>query len=195
MLKIGLTGGIGSGKSTIARVIKTLGYPVYTSDRRAAELTNNHVAIREGLIRLFGAHIYQADRKLNKQALASIIFQNKQALQQVNSIVHPIVSADFDRWCQQQTSTLVFFESAILFESNLSHLFDRIITVSAPEETRLERVIRRDHTSKEKVIERMHNQLSDAERERMADYVIHNDDRQQVLTQILQMINHLKQQL
>lgn len=193
MLKIGLTGGIGSGKSTIAQVIKTLGYPVYTSDRKAAELTNNHATIREGLKRLFGAHIYQADGKLNKQALASIIFQNKQALQQVNSIVHPIVLEDFHHWCQQQTNALVFFESAILFESNLARIFDRIITVSAPEKIRIERVIRRDHTSKEKVIERMQNQLNDTERERMADYVIHNDDRQQVLTQILQTINHLKQ--
>ena len=124
MLKIGLTGGIGSGKSTIAKIIETLGYPVYISDSKASELINRDEEIKRHLTELFGKDIYQPDGNLDKKRLATIIFNDKEAIKQVNGIVHPAVTRDFMEWCSAQRRPLLFFESAILFEAKLENLFD-----------------------------------------------------------------------
>lgn len=192
MLTIGLTGGIGSGKSTIARVINTLGYPVYISDRRASALMDHNEPLREALIRQFGSDIYLPSGPLDRQRLASIVFHDKTALTRVNQIVHPAVLADFEAWGREQHADLLFFESAILFEAHLNTRFDAIIVVTADLETRLGRVMGRDRTSREKVLDRVRNQMPDEEKCLLADYVICNNDRDRLLPQVLHIIEQVK---
>ena len=191
MLKIGLTGGIGSGKSTIAKIIETLGYPVYISDSKASELINRDKEIKKRLTELFGNDIYQPDGLLNKKRLAEIIFNDKEAIKQVNGIVHPAVTRDFTTWCSTQWSPLLFFESAILFEAKLENLFDYIILITADIETRVERVISRDSTTREKVIERINNQMPDETKQSKSDFVIYNNNDDKVIRQILSIIHQL----
>ena len=179
MLKIGLTGGIGSGKSTIAKIIATLGYPVYISDFKASELINRDEEIKKHLIELFGKDIYQP------------IFNDKEAIKQVNGIVHPAVTRDFMEWCSAQRRPLLFFESAILFEAKLENLFDYIILITTDLETRVERVISRDSTTREKVIERVNNQMSDEIKQTKSDFVIYNNNDDKVIKQILSIIHQL----
>lgn len=191
MLKIGLTGGIGSGKSTIAKIIETLGYPVYISDRRASILINQNQDIRKALTQRFGYNIYLPEGGLDKQQLASIIFNDKNAIQEVNHIVHPIVTLDFIDWCEMQKKEILFFESAILFEAKLESLFDYIISISTDMETRIKRVIARDATNREKVIERINNQMPDSDKLAKSDFVIYNNDEDQIVKQILDIIIQL----
>ena len=182
MLKIGLTGGIGSGKSTIAKIIATLGYPVYISDFKASELINRDEEIKKHLIELFGKDIYQPDGNLDKKRLAGIIFNDKEAIKQVNGIVHPAVTRDFMEWCSAQRRPLLFFESAILFEAKLENLFDYIILITTDLETRVER---------EKVIERINNQMPDEIKQTKSDFVIYNNNDDKVIKQILSIIHQL----
>lgn len=191
MLKIGLTGGIGSGKSTIAKIIEILGYPVYISDLRAAWLMNWDLEVREALTSYFGDEIYLPGGRLNRQRLASIIFNDKNAITEVNRIVHPAVTQDFLEWCGEQKKDILFFESAILFESKLEGLFDYIISISADMETRIKRVVERDATNREKVIERINNQMPDSEKLSKSDFVIYNNDDDQIVKQILAIIHQL----
>lgn len=191
MLKIGLTGGIGSGKSTIAKIIETLGYPVYISDRRASILINQNQDIRKALTQRFGNNIYLPEGGLDKQQLASIIFNDKNAIREVNHIVHPIVTLDFLDWCEMQKKEILFFESAILFEAKLESLFDYIISISTDMETRIKRVIARDATNREKVIERINNQMPDSDKLAKSDFVIYNNDEDQIVKQILDIIIQL----
>ena len=191
MLKIGLTGGIGSGKSTIAKIIATLGYPVYISDFKASELINRDEEIKKHLIELFGKDIYQPDGNLNKKRLAGTIFNDKEAIKQVNGIVHPAVTRDFMEWCSAQRRPLLFFESAILFEAGLTRHFDFIICVTASEVTRLKRVILRDATNEDKVKERMQNQAADTEKCKNSDFIIYNDEDHMVVQQVLDVLNKL----
>ena len=191
MLKIGLTGGIGSGKSTIAKIIEILGYPVYISDLRAAWLMNWDLEVREALTSYSGDEIYLPGGRLNRQRLASIIFNDKNAITEVNRIVHPAVTQDFLEWCREQKKDILFFESAILFESKLEGLFDYIISISADMETRIKRVVERDATKREKVIERINNQMPDSEKLSKSDFVIYNNDDDQIVKQILAIIHQL----
>lgn len=192
MLSIGITGGIGSGKSTIARILKAMGFPVYIADTRASYLMNNHPEIRKEMQQHFGKEIYNGNTTLNKTLLAGIIFEDPEALALVNNIVHPRVMADFHEWTHRQNSKLLFFESAILFEAHLNTFFDRIICVTASLEERIERVIRRDKSSPEAVRKRIQNQLDDAEKCRQSDFIIYNDDDHMVIGQILSILNKLQ---
>lgn len=191
MLKIGLTGGIGSGKSTIAKVVETLGYPVYVSDRRASALMNQNENIRKSLKQRFGEDIYLPGGTLDKKRLAAIIFNDKNAIADVNSIVHPVVTANFMEWCKRQRNTLLFFESAILYEAKLESLFDYVITVTTDVETRVKRVMKRDTITREKVLERIGNQMPDKEKIAKADFVVYNNEGDQVVKQILTIIDQL----
>ena len=191
MLKIGLTGGIGSGKSTIAKIIETLGYPVYISDSKASELINRDEEIKKHLTELLGKDIYQSDGNLDKKRLATIIFNDKEVIKQVNGIVHPAVTRDFMEWCSAQRRPLLFFESAILFEAKLENLFDYIILISTDLETRVERVISRDATTREKVIERINNQMPDEIKQSKSNFVIYNNNDDKVIKQILSIIHQL----
>jgi len=187
---IGLTGGIGSGKTTVSRVFATLNIPIYNSDIEAKKLINSSSKIKEKLIFEFGEEVY-LQNSLNKKFLANIIFNNKQKLEFVNSVVHPVVINHFHKWVSLQISSYVIKENAILFESGMHKNVDLIITVTAPEETRIKRVQKRDNTTYEEVKSRIKNQISDKEKIEKSDFKIYNDDDQLVLPQILKIHNSI----
>ena len=194
MLRIGLTGGIGSGKTTIARLLSEQGYPVYIADRRASFLINRDPEIHSALVQQFGPAIYCADGSLNKKKLAEIIFNDPTALQKVNATVHPIVLEDFRHWSSEQDKNFVFFESAILFEAGFEACFDFIVCVYASPETRIARVVNRDRISPEEVKKRMGNQWDDETKRRRSDLVIYTDRGENLNRQIEDMLNKIKEQ-
>ena len=190
MKTVGLTGGIGSGKSTVARIFKCMGFPIYIADTEASRLMNTSPEIRKEITERFGETIYDNDR-LNRAELAKIIFDDKEALQYINQIVHPRVMEDFKTWCKRQKKTIALFESAILYEAGLSEFFEQIICVTAPEVVRIQRVMNRDHTTTEKVRDRIKNQMDDSEKVYRADFVVNNDGTQALLPQITNIIQQL----
>ena len=183
MKRIGLTGGIGSGKSFIANILEHMGFPVYYSDLRSKELTKSNPSIKMGLISLFGEEVY-SDDELNTQLVATKIFQNEEIRQKVNELIHPIVRKDFEDWVTNQKSTLVFNEAAILFETGSYNNFDANILICAPLELKIKRVMKRENCSKEDVLARMSKQWSDDEKSKLADFIINNDDCDPILTQL-----------
>jgi len=187
MIKIGITGGIGSGKSIICKLIEILGYPVYYSDKRAKELINKSSTIITFLKNNYGEDIY-INGKINKNKFASIIFNSKKELQKVNSIIHPQVALDFNNWTRIQKSSIVFQESALIFDSKLENRFDYIIGVISPLETRINRVIKRENCTKENVKERINNQLSQDIIFKKSDYIIQNEDNHPILPQLLNIL-------
>jgi len=193
MKKVGITGGIGSGKSFIANIIEKMGYPVYYSDLRSKELTNNHPVIRNGLIDLVGENVY-LENELNKKVLSDAIFSNDEIRLNVNQIIHPIVRQDFTDWVNLQDNTLVFNEAAILFETGGYKNFDATILVYAPLEIRLKRVLKRDIISEHEVRARMSAQLPDEEKIKLTDYHILNDEVQPLLKQIEDVIKQIESQ-
>lgn len=190
-LKVGLTGGIGSGKTTIAGIFEKLNYPVYISDREAARLINHDRYIREEFIKTFGHSVYNQDGILDKQVLAKFIFNDKKAMATVNGIVHPQVIKDFNRWIKKQTRPFVVFESAIIFENNLEGLFDYIVNITARTETRIARVVKRDNTTPEKVQERIDNQYNDEKRCQKSDFTISTDEERMLLEQVVHVTEQL----
>ena len=187
MKRIGITGGIGAGKSLVAEIIKAMGYPVYNSDERAKELTDSNPKIKAGLIHLFGIEIYQND-KLNKFALAQAIFSDESLREKVNALIHPIVREDYNLWALAQNKSLVFNESAILFETGAFKNFDAIILVHAPTALRIKRIIKRDNCTEKEVIYRMNSQFSDEEKYQLTESRIVNDEQTPLLTQVEQII-------
>jgi dephospho-CoA kinase len=183
MKKIGITGGIGSGKSFVANIIEKMGYPVYYSDLRSKELTNSHPIIRQGLIDLVGENVY-FEGELDKKILAEAIFSNDEMRQKINQLIHPIVRQDFEDWAKAQTSGLIFNEAAILFETGAYRNFDATVLIYAPIELRLKRVLKRDIITKEEVLARINNQMSDEEKLKMTPYSILNDGETPILIQI-----------
>lgn len=183
---IGLTGGIGSGKSTVANMFKELGVPVYNSDKRAKYLMNTSLDIKSQLIKLLGEEAYKAD-KLNRSFIAEKVFSNINLLAELNSIVHPIVRKDFIDWTKKQDYSYVIQETALLFENKAQDLYDSIILVTAPKETRIIRVVDRDKSSREQVIARMKNQLDDKTKLNLSNYVIENIDLERTSSNVLQV--------
>ena len=181
---VGLTGGIGSGKTTVAKMFQELGVPLYIADDRAKLLMNTSKVIKRELIALFGDETYR-DNQLNRPFLASKIFQNHDLLKKMNAIVHPKVGADFERWKNNQNTPYVLKEAAIIFENNMASQYDFIITVVADLEQRIERVIKRDNTSKEKVLDIVSNQLTDKEKAEQSDFVITNHNLDETKHQVL----------
>ena len=191
MKKIGITGGIGSGKSVISRILKTMGYPVYDSDSWAKYLMNHHPAIRQALTDKFGAETYSLE-SLNRAYLAQQIFNNKANLAFVNSIVHPTVCNHFMQWAENQHSEIVFIESAILFSSGLDKILDKIIYVDAPQELRLQRAMQRDNASAEAITARINNQSHDNQHAHThSDYIINNDNQTLIIPQILSTLQKI----
>uniref|UniRef100_UPI00404A8C26 dephospho-CoA kinase n=1 Tax=Gelidibacter sp. TaxID=2018083 RepID=UPI00404A8C26 len=180
---IGLTGGIGSGKSTVARLFADLGVPIYIADQRAKQLMNTSKVIKRELIALFGTKAYNTDG-LDRNFIASKIFNNKDLLQKMNAIVHPKVGADFKRWLKQQKTSYVIKEAAIIFEHNQQSQFDYIITVTTPIDERLQRVMKRDNKTKEQVMAVVNNQLSDKEKIKQSHFVIVNQQLDETKTQV-----------
>ncbi len=175
MIVVGLTGGIGSGKTTIGKYFESYKIPVYIADKEAKALMNRSKVIKRKLIELFGEPAYK-DGKLNRPYLASKIFSDKSLLSKMNAIVHPKVASHFKRWLKKQNAPYVIKEAAIVFENNLEHQYDYIVIVVADEESRIERVMKRDDTSRKKVKSIMDNQLSDEEKIKKSDFVIFNND-------------------
>lgn len=189
MLRIGITGGIGSGKSTMARLFAALGVPVYDSDSRAKWIMANDLLLREQLLGAFGPETYTATGQLNRTHVAQRVFQDAAQVALLNSLVHPRVGADFEAWVAAQAAAGQAYtvkEAALLYESGAYRQLDRIITVYAPPAVRHARVLRRDaHRTAADVQAIMGQQLSDEEKLQRADYVIYNDDSQLVLPQVL----------
>ncbi|MGB5988563.1 MAG: dephospho-CoA kinase [Marinifilaceae bacterium] len=190
MIKIAITGGIGSGKSTICKIIETLNFPVYYSDKRAKALMKNSITIIEALKELYGEDIY-VKKEINRRKLASIIFNSKDELRTVNKIIHPEVERDFIKWSNCQKSEIVFQESAIVFESKSEELFDYIICVVADTDMKIERVIKRENTNREAIIERINNQLPQTEKANLSDFVIENSEQHSLLYQVNKIISSI----
>lgn len=190
MKRIGLTGGIGSGKSYIAGVLEKMGYPVYYSDEQAKVLTDTHPEIRAGLISRFGTSIY-SEETLNRKELAAHIFKSEPDRIFVNQLIHPVVRADFDRWCAEQHTALVFNEAAILFETGAYQQFDATVLVIAPHEIRMQRIMERDRCTVEQAEARMKSQWSDEQKIQLATAVITNNGQGGVLTQLEELITSL----
>lgn len=184
MLKIGLTGGMGSGKTTVAGIFGVLGVPVFAADERAKAIMDEDPAVRSALIARFGEGIYPGGR-LDRQALARIIFNDEDALKAVNGIVHPAVRADFQQWVGVHQSPYVIMEAAIMAENDGWKRFDQVITVACPEQERIRRVMERDGLSEEQVRARLRNQASDEQRQRIAHHVVRNDGQELIIPQVL----------
>lgn len=182
-LKIGITGGIGSGKTFICRLFEALGIPVYNADEEAKKLMNTDVRIKEKLIAQFGAATYK-DGLLDRAFLASMVFSDKDKLELLNSIVHPIVIQEAKDWAERQTTRYSVKEAALLFESGSYKELDYTILVTAPMDIRIQRVIKRDGATEQQVRERINKQMSDEEKLQLADFVIVNDGITPLLPQV-----------
>tara|TARA_B100000287_G_C20628332_1_gene778745 strand:+ start:221 stop:805 length:585 start_codon:yes stop_codon:yes gene_type:complete len=186
MIKIGLTGGIGSGKTTVANIFKQLGAPVYFSDDRAKDLMLNNQFLRESLISLLGDKVI-IDGVLNRSYIASKVFSNPKELIKLNALVHPFVQKDFDVWSASQNSFYVLKEAAILFETGADKFLDKVVLVESPEDLKVSRVMLRDRMTKEEVLMRMSKQWSDNQKRTNADYIIYNDEKTPLINQILKL--------
>ncbi|WP_313111096.1 dephospho-CoA kinase [Aequorivita sediminis] len=186
MKVVGLTGGIGSGKTTVLKMFAALGVPVYIADNEAKKLTNSSPIIRQKLTDLLGKEAYQND-ELNRKFVAEKIFNDKELLEAVNAIIHPQVGIHFQKWLEEQTSDYVIKEAAILFENGSYKNCDLVILVTAPEEERIARVMMRDGTTKSQVQDRIKNQWPDSKKKKLADFIIENidlEDTQNLVNQI-----------
>ncbi|WP_178985721.1 dephospho-CoA kinase [Winogradskyella helgolandensis] len=191
---VGLTGGIGSGKSTILKCFQSYGIPVYIADDEAKALMNRSKVIRRKLIHLFGEKAYENDT-LNRPYLASKIFNDKTLLAKMNAIVHPKVATHFKQWLNKQDAAYVIKEVAIIFENNLQNQYDYIVTVVADKDLRIKRVIQRDGVSREKVEAIMKNQWSDEDKIKKSDFVIVNDNLKEAQKQALKIHKKLLKKL
>jgi dephospho-CoA kinase len=192
MLKVGITGGIGSGKTLVCRVFELLKVPVYYADDEARKLINQHPIIQKQLKDCFGVEIYLHENALDRKKMAGIVFHDKTALKKLNSIVHPVVRQHFSQWLEQHPNApYVVQEAAILFESGLYKKLDEVIVVDAPLELRIQRVMQRDQVGREDVLARIQNQMPEKEKMALADFVIHNDGERLLLPQILSVHHRL----
>ncbi len=187
MIKVGITGGIGSGKSTTCRVFSTLGIPVFEADVVAKQLMDSDLIIRKELIRLFGKDVYLPNQTIDRKYLAGIVFNNPSLLAQLNEVIHPAVQRAFEAWCLKQKSPYILHEAAILFESGFYKIMDKTIAVVADEKERIDRVIKRDKISAEMVIQRINNQWNDEQRVSLADFIISNNDNELIIPQIIEI--------
>jgi len=180
---VGLTGGIGSGKSRIAGRFAELGVPCYIADDRAKELMNSSTSLRNAILENFGPQSY-ADDKLNREFISNLVFKDMDRLVLLNALVHPAVAQDFSKWISEQNSSYVIKEAAILFESGGAEQCDEVILVTAPMETRIERVLARDHSTVDAIKSRMSKQWADEKKIPLADYHIENIKWEDTLTKI-----------
>jgi len=184
--RLGVTGGIGSGKTTVCRIFRVLGVPVFFADAAARTLMNNDPVIREEINVIAGKDLYGAG-ELDRKELADIIFNRPDLMQMVNGAVHPAVLRKFEEWAGSLEVPYVIMEAAILFEAKADVLVDRVVSISAPVEERISRVMGRSELSREEVVERINNQLEDDEREEQSYYVINNADNEMIIPEILKI--------
>ena len=194
MIIVGLTGGIGSGKSTVANAFNALGIPVYIADEEAKRLMNKSQVIKRQLIGLFGEGAYTKEG-LNRSFIANIIFKDKSLLNKINDIVHPEVAKHFKKWVKAQNGPYVVKEAAILFENNGYKACDYVITVTAPNDLKLQRLLSRDKTSIERIEAIMQNQWHDEDRIPLSDFVIENTDLENTKKQVLNIHNKILERI
>jgi dephospho-CoA kinase len=191
MLRVGLTGGIGSGKTTIARIFESLGIPVYNADEAAKRIMVEHPAIKEAITEKFGPESY-INGELNRAHLSKIVFSDKDKIDWLNALIHPTTIDDANKWMQQQNAPYVVKEAALLFESGAASELDYIIGVTAPENLRIQRVIKRDKSDPLQVKKRIDLQLEESLKQKLCDFTIVNDESSPLLSQILKIDQELK---
>ncbi len=193
MLKVGLTGNMGSGKTTVSSIFSTLNIPVFHADDEAKRMYRRE-DIREQVIALTGPEILDPYGRINLKALGNIVFPNRDILQQLTQIIHPLVREEFRAWALHYSKLpYIIHEAAIIFESGFRDEYDLVIHISCPEEITVERIIRRDHLSAEKIRERIRFQMDDAKKASLSDFVIINDGKTLVITQVLKIHQELLQ--
>jgi len=186
MLKIGLTGGMGSGKTTASKIFSVLGVPVFYADDIAKNIMNEDDELKQRIIDLFGENAY-AENLLNRKYIADIVFKDAYKLEQLNVLVHPVTIAAADKWMNKQTGPYVIKEAALMFEAGAAAHLDYVIGMYAPQHLRLQRVMHRDNTKREDVLARMNNQIDETIKMKLCDFVIVNDEQQAVLPQVLSL--------
>ncbi len=191
MQRIGLTGNIGSGKTTICRVFEAIGVPVFYADVNAREQLLQPDVVGQ-IVALFGDRILDDKKHIDRKALAAIVFNDKEALKKLNAVIHPLVRAGYETWVAQQQHAYTIHEAAVLFESGMAHRFDKTILVTAPLEVRIDRVCKRDQVSREQVMARVNNQMSEEELLKKVDYEIVNNGNVLVIPQILSIDEALR---
>jgi len=184
--KVGLTGGMGSGKSIIAKIFETIGIPVFNADTIAKKLMEEDPELKQKITQLFGADTY-LDGKLDRAFLAGIVFNDKEKLALLNNVVHPATLAAASDWMNQQTAPYMVKEAALIFEAGAEKHLDLVIGVSAPKDMRIKRVMERDGIGKEQAEARMQNQMDDTEKMSLCDYVIINDEKHLIIPQVLRI--------
>ena len=190
MKKIGLTGGIGAGKTYVSKIFQKMGIPIFNADEQAKKCMVEDSSLKAAVQLAFGESMYLKG-VLQKDALANIVFNNTEALGKLNALVHPIVKQKFEDWCTQQSTSIVIKEAAILFESDAHLGLDAVVCVSAPESLRIARVKKRDGCSYDEIIDRMKKQMPQAEKEVLADFVIVNNEEQLLLPQLVNILKEM----
>jgi len=190
MLRVGLTGGIGSGKSTVAKIFEVLGIPVYYADEAARHIMNTDEELKKSIINEFGDESYVNDQ-LNRPYIASLVFNNAEKLELLNSLTHPATIRDAERWMQRQYSPYVIKEAALIFESGSAENLDYVIGVYAPLPLRIKRIIDRDNITRDEVMQRINKQIDEDIKMRLCDKVVVNDEQQLIITQVLPLHEQL----
>lgn len=186
VLKVGLTGGIGSGKSTVAQIFEVLGIPVYYADIEAKRLMNENPELISAIIKLFGEKAY-SNYHLDRKYISSIVFSDPIKLEQLNAIVHPGTKKDSEAWMQKQTTPYAIHEAALIFEAKVNDRLDHVIGVSSPEDLRIKRAMERDDVSRDEVMKRMSHQLDENSKMSKCDFVLVNDEEQLLIPQVLEL--------
>ena len=192
VLRVGLTGGIGSGKSTAAQIFEMLGIPVYYADVEAKRLMNDDAEVRSAITKVFGNDAYR-NNILNRKYISSIVFSDPARLELLNSIVHPATKKDSENWMDQQTTPYAIHEAALIFEAKVSDRLDRVIGVSSPHELRIKRAMERDNVTRREVVQRMNKQLDEETKMSKCDFVLINDEKQLLIPQVLELHEKLIQ--
>jgi dephospho-CoA kinase len=190
ILRIGLTGGIGSGKTTVAHIFETLGIPVYYSDDAAKKIMNENPVLQQQIIQYFGEESY-INGQLNRPYLAEVIFNNDEKRTLLNSLVHPLTIDDAAKWMLQKNTPYAIKEAALIFESDVWKHLDKVIGISAPYELRLQRAMQRDNISREAVEARMAKQMNEEEKMKRCDYILYNDEQQLLIPQVIALHERL----
>ena len=189
MLKIGLTGGIGSGKSTVAKIFEVLGIPVYYADTEAKRLMNSNEKIKESIRQHFGEATYK-NEDLDRKYLADIVFNNPEKLELLNALIHPVTIKDAEEWMQRQAAPYSIKEAALLFESGAAENLDFVIGVYAPQALRIKRVIKRDNLSQDEIVKRINRQVNEEMKMKLCDFVITNNEQELLIPQVLKLHQH-----
>lgn len=186
-LKIGITGGIGVGKSVVTKIFKVLGIPTYDADREAKDIMVKNDAVRQSLMQTFGKEAYFEDGSLNREWLGKRVFSDADELKKLNAIVHPAVIKDGEDWAAAQTSIYSVKEAALLFESGSYKALDYTILVVSPLELRIERVMQRDKVDRQEVLRRINKQMPEEEKEKLSDCIVYNDDEHGLIEQVMEL--------